>query len=415
LPWSDAVERISPNNFREYFPFTSSLYHKLTGLFARRIFLLAFLILIFLTTAVRVRSYLLVRKFQRVLAGLSKLEIDKATEEELVRSVPYLIRGPSETRKNSHVERRYYLVLSDESDWLINVLYFRNLGYWIPHDRALKIADWLGYREINFHAQALVVDGNVSRIRYEIACEYTLPPGSSDFISVRSAHGVWDQEDPTVVTSADDESPQFRVSGDARSLHVTYMFDAPPDQTSLAFKVDLTCFWGLRGCRTAREIAPTVWQYKKEVEERAASRLMSGKPCPDRILAGRVKYLPDLDVLLLDVVKVPDQLSVDEWGRAGKSQIGYGLRQIIQGSMGMSQEAKKFTYNPEVRGSSNLSWKSANPLSRVPQLGDQVLLFTGALFQSCQIVLNTPSALSAVQKAVPNSWHEEDEITNKRM
>jgi len=409
------VERNFSNSFRQYFPFTTSLYHKLTGRFARRVYSSAFLISILLVTAVHIRSYLMVRKFQRVLSGLSYVQIDKTTEEELARSVPYLVRSAAETRSDAHVERYYYLVLSNEDEWLMRKLYFGDFGYWIPHARALEIAEWLGYRCIIFYAQVLVVDGNVSRIRYEIVDEDISPGSYSDFISVRSAHGVWDHEGPTVVTPADDESPQFRVSGDQKSLHLTYMSDAPPEQASRAFDIDLTCFWSLRGCRTARDIAPHLWQYKNEIEEKAASRLVSGEPCPDRILAGRVRYLPDLDILLLDVVRVPEQLSVDGWGRSGKSAIGYGLREIIRGSMGVSQEAKKFTYYPEIRASSNLSWRSANPLSRVPQIGDQVLLFTGAQFQSCQMVLNTPSALSAVRKAVPSPWHKEDEPAAKRL
>ena len=357
----------------------------------------------------------MVRKFQRVLSGLSHVQIDKTTEEELARSVPYLVRSAAETGNTSHVERYYYLVLSNEENWLRRKLYSGYPGYWLPQARALKIAEWLGYRYANFYAQVLVIDGSVSRIQYEIAVEYTIPRGSSDFVSVRSAHGVWDHEGPTVVTPADDESPQLQVSGDEKSLHVTYMFDAAPEQTSRAFDINLSCFWSFRSCRTASEIAPLLWQYKNEVEEKAAARLVSGEPCPSRILEGRVRYLPDLDVLLLDVEKVPDQLSVDEWGRLGKSRIAYGLREIIRGSMGESQEAKKFTYYPEIRVSSDLSWPSANSLSRAPQLGDQVILFAGAQFQSCQIVLNTPSALSAVQKAVPNPWHKEDESAGKRL
>jgi hypothetical protein len=409
------VERNSSNSLRQHFPFTAALFEALTSHLALRVYLSVPLILILLTTAVRIRSYLMVRKFHRVLSGLSRLQIDKTTEEELVRSVPHLVRGTAETRKDLHVERYYYLVVSDESDWLMHKLYFGDFGYFIPRARALEIADWLGYRYINFYTQILVIDGNATRIRYEIVDEDISPGSYSDFISVRSAHGFWDQTGSAVVTSADDENPQLRVSGNQESLQVTFTFDAPPELTSRVFDVDLTCFWSFRACRTAREIAPRLWQYKNEVEEKAASRLMSAKPCPDRILDERMRYLPDLDVLLLDIVKVPDQLSVDEWGRAGKSQIGYGLRQIIHGSMGMSQEAKKYTYNPEIRGSSNLSWRSANPLSRVPQIGDQVLLFTGALFQSCQIVLNTPSALSTVQKALPNHWHKEDETAGKRL
>lgn len=403
------MESDSSNSLRQHIPFAASLFEALANHLALRVCLSVPLILILFTTAVRIRSYLMVRKFHQVLSGLSRLQIDRTTEEDLVRTVPYLVRSATETKKDAHIERHYYFSESNESDWLVDELYSKDFGYWIPHARALKIADWLGYRHINFNAQLLVIDGNVSRVRYEIENEFTIPGGSSEFVSVRSAHGFWDQTGSTVVTSVDDENPQLRVSGNQESLQVTYTFDAPPELTSRVFDVDLTCFWSLRSCRTAPEIAPRLWQYKNEVEEKAASRLMSGKPCPDRILAGRMRYLPDLDVLLLGIVKVPNELSVDEWGRAGNSKIGYELRQIIHGSMGASQEAKKYTYNPEIRGSSNLSWRSANPLSRIPQIGDQVLLFSGARFQTCQIVLNTPSALSAIQKALPNPWHKEDE------
>jgi hypothetical protein len=405
---------VSSKSLRRYVPFTSSLDEALTGRVARRACLFLFLFLILLTAAVRLRSYVMVREFQRVLSGMSRIQIDKTTEKELVRLVPDLVRGTTTEKNGAHIERYYDLVLSNESDLLMHQMYFGSFGYWIPHERAIKIADWVGYRYINFYAQLLVIDGNVSRIRYEIADHPTIPGGLSNFISVRSAHGVWGQETPTVVTAVDDESPQFRVSGDEKSLHVTYMFDASPELASRAFDINLACFWSFRGCRAARDIAPLLWQYKNEMEGKSASRLVSGEPCPDRILAGRARYLPDLDVLLLDVAKVPKQLSVDEWGRSGKTPIGYGLREIIRGSMGASQEAKKIRYYPEIRASSNLSWQSENPLSRVPQLGDQVLLFSGALFQSCQMVSNIPSALSAIQKAVPVPRRREDEILGNK-
>lgn len=404
---------ISFKSFRQFVSFTSSLYKTPTGRVAGRACLSVFLFFFLLTTTVHIRSYFMVRNFQRVLSGLSRLQIDKTTEQELVRVVPYLVRSATEEKVGAHFERYYYVVSSNKSDWLMHRIYYGDFGYWLPRARALKIADWLGYRYINFYAQLLLIDGKVSRIRYEIADGETNPGSLSDFISVRSAHGLWGRESPTVVTSADDESPQFRVSGDEKSLQVTFLFDAPPEQVSRAFDINLTCFWSFRACRTAREIAPLLWQYKNEMQEKAASRLVSGEPCPVRILAGRLRYLPDLDVLLLDVVRVPEQPSSDKRGRPSKTLIGYGLRQIIRGSQGASEEAKKFTYNPEIRASSYLNSRYANPLSREPQLGDQLLLFTGELFKSCQIIPNTPSALSLVQKAVPVPRRQEDEILDK--
>jgi hypothetical protein len=404
---------ISFESYRQHFPFTSWQYEALTGRILRRAFLSLFLISIFAVMATHIRSYLLVRKFQQVLSGLSRIQIDKTTEAELAQAIPYLVRGATEMRRNAHAETHYYVVLSNESDWLLHQMNFGHFGYWFPRSRVLKVAGWLGYRYINYHAQLLVIDGKVSRIWYGIADENKFPAGFDEIISVRSAHGFWDQDGSTVVTPTDDESPQFRVSGDERSLQVTYMFDAPPEQASRAFDINLSCFWKFRGCGAAREIAPLLWQYKNEMQEKAASRLVSGQPCPVRILTGRVRYLPDLDVFLLDVVRVPNQPPGDGRERSGKSLIGYGLRQIIRGSHGASEEAKKIRYNPEIRASSNPSSRFANPLSRDPQLGDQVLLFTGELFRSCQIIPNTPPALSVVQKGVAVPRLQEDEILDK--
>jgi len=348
-----------------------------------------------------------------VLSGMSRIQIDKATEEELVRFVPYLVRSATEEKSGAHAGGYYYVVSSNGSDWLMHQLYFGNFGFWIPHARALKIADWLGYRYISFYAQLFVIDGYVTRIRYEIVDEATIAGSYGDFISVQSAHGVWGKESATVVTPADDENPQFRVSGDDNSLHVTYTFDAPPEQVSRAFDINLSCFWSFRGCRTARDVAPLLWQYKDEIQEKAFARLGSDEPCPDRVLAEREKYLPDLDVLLLDIVRVPSQTSGYGRAESGKSLIGYRLRQIILASQGESHDAIKFRYNPEIRESSNITFRSANALSRVPQLGDRVLLFTGELFESCQMIRETPSALLAIQKAVPIPRRQEDEIMAK--
>jgi hypothetical protein len=404
---------ISFRGYRQHFPFTSWHSETLTGRILRRTYLSVFLLSILALAAPHIRSYLLVRKFQRVLSGLSRIQIDKTTEEELVRLIPNLVRSTTEIRSGTQVERWYYEVSSNQSDWLMHKLYFGNFGSWFAPGRALKMADWLGYRRMSFYAQLLVIDGKVSQTRYEITDEYSIPAGLGDFISVRSAHGLWDQGGSTVETASDDESPQFRVSGDERSLQVTYMFDAPPEQASRAFDIDLSCFWRFRACRTARDIAPHLLKYKNEMQEKAAARLVSGEPCPVRILTGRVRYLPDLDVFLLDVVRVPKQPTDDGGGKSGNSLIGYGLRQIIRGSRGAPEEAKKVRYTREIRASSTPSSPFANPLSREPQLGDQVLFFTGELFRSCRIIPNTPPALSVVQKAAPVPRLQEDEILDK--
>jgi fumarate reductase subunit D len=56
----------------------------------RRVCVFVLLLLFLITTAARVRSYLMVRKIQAVLHGLSDVRVDQTTEEQLTKSVPYL-------------------------------------------------------------------------------------------------------------------------------------------------------------------------------------------------------------------------------------------------------------------------------------------------------------------------------------
>ena len=55
------------------------------------------LLLIILSGVIRVRSYRITRKFQAVLAGLAQVTVDSTTEEQLVRTVPYLVRDAKES------------------------------------------------------------------------------------------------------------------------------------------------------------------------------------------------------------------------------------------------------------------------------------------------------------------------------
>jgi hypothetical protein len=116
-----------------------------------------------------------------------------------------------------------------------------------------------------------------------------------EILSVKSAHSFWaSYRRGFEVTSTDYESPQFRVTSGASYLGATYMFDAPPELVAHAFKVDLSCFWSLRGCRIARQIAPQLSEDAERIEQDTLARLKSVDPCPARIVAGRSRYLTDL-------------------------------------------------------------------------------------------------------------------------
>jgi hypothetical protein len=77
---------------RDYFPASSWIGHALTGRTARRAYVTIFSLLLAATTVVRTYSFILTRRTQAVISGLSKLRIDETTEAELARTVPYLVR-----------------------------------------------------------------------------------------------------------------------------------------------------------------------------------------------------------------------------------------------------------------------------------------------------------------------------------
>jgi hypothetical protein len=88
-----------------------------TGPHLRRVGLIFLLALIGLSAGIRVRSYLLTRRIHAVLVGLQQLEIDRTKEEELLRTVPYLVRDPVEHREGTDVRRYYLATLSNENDY----------------------------------------------------------------------------------------------------------------------------------------------------------------------------------------------------------------------------------------------------------------------------------------------------------
>jgi hypothetical protein len=403
--------------FTHYFPWTSRLCRSLTGRFARGVSLVAILLVAFAMMAAHLRSYLLVRKFQPVLAGLSRIRIDETTEAELVQTVPNLLRGTSYEAAGTPVATYYYILSSNESDWLMQRLYSAQFGGQLLREPLNETADWLGYRYLSLAARVLVVNGKVSSVGYAIATKYVVPSGIDDFISVQSVHGFWSSFSiPVSVRNTDDESPQFRVSGDEKSLSVKYTFDAPPARTAHAFRIDLSCFWTLRACQTVSEVAPLLWQDRNDIQAKALARENSADPCPDRILAGRARYLPDIDVLLLDVMDArKKEFSGERSVKSAKFSPNFGLREVVHGRFpGSGQDTRRW-YNREIPSPPRFANLLGNSSSPLPQVGDRFLLFAHAEFESCKIVPARASALSAVQAAAPTAKHREDEIIKGRM
>jgi hypothetical protein len=238
---------------------------------------------------------------------------------------------------------------------------------------------------------------------------------------VRSVHGFTRNAGhrPVPVQSTDDESPQYRFGavagplsireGPDTAIGVAYTFDAPPDLISHAFQVDLQCFWGLRGCDSVRQVVPLLWNDRQAILNQTAARLNSSHPCPDRILAGRVRYLLDGSVALLEVVRSREEQMSYEGDHSEEFITDYRLTQVIRGQpegpwIGMRRR-------PTIPWPLSRTGERVNPMQPfLPKPGERFLYFGGATFDSCRIVPATPSAEAAVRDAVPAPRRVEDDI-----
>jgi len=120
----------------------------------------------------------------------------------------------------------------------------------------------------------VLLNGKVSSISYGIQDRFGFPRQVGTILAVKSVHSFWaSYRRGFEVSSTDDESPQFRVSGGEHSLGVSYTYDAPTELKADAFKIGLACFWSLRGCRTPRQIAPLLSEDAERIQQDALARL----------------------------------------------------------------------------------------------------------------------------------------------
>jgi len=403
---------------KTHFPFFRWIAKTLTGRWARRVYVIILSVLLIATTAARLRSYLMARKIQAVLHGLSEIRIDQTTEEQLFRTVPYLRRGEDWYRGNpprgedweggGNTPRHWcYTEISNESDWLMSRLLWRDTGL-------RQVAVWLGYRYMDFGASMLVENGKVSEVGYGLSKVPGRPKGATYIVTAESIHGLWKRQ-PVRITSEEDESPQYRIKqtefstmffGRENYLRATYTNDAPPDLIKNAFRLNLSCFWSLQECGDAREIAPGLWQDAKSIQKAAYDRLTRGK-CPDAIVEGRVRYLPDMSVSLLEVTG-SGRVEVNEEGSSfGDQFTDYRLKEVIRGRDPGPQ--KGVHWRQVIPSPVDPMQTIGNQFSPPTKIGTQVLFF-GTQFDSCRFIPATPSALEIVRKTPVAPKKREDEI-----
>jgi hypothetical protein len=397
---------------RSYFPFFNWTIRQLTGCWARRIYIAIILIVLCMTSAARLRTYVMARRIQSVLHGLAEIRVDQTTEQQLLKSVPYLTRSEHEWKAGEIVQRWYVTEISNESDWLMSGLmtYGSHLLGLLGQDpeSLRRLAYQLGYRYLSFDASVLVQDGRVSQVTYGLAKEWVRPREIGYIVSAKSVHGFWlPHLMGFAVTSEEDVSPQYRPGGDEKGLGVIYTTDAPPERTTRAFQLNLSCFWSLRGCDDAREIAPAVWQDIQALQAATYQQLISGK-CPDSIIEGRTRYLPDLTVLLLEVTG-SRRIDVNEEGSKTEDWFtDYKLIDVIRGRSAGSWNSVRLRRT--IPSPMDHARTIANQIWPLTKIGSQALFFGNIGFYSCRIIPASPSALAIVRKSTIPPKRPEDEI-----
>jgi hypothetical protein len=329
-------------SFQKYFPSVVWLFRTFTGHWARRVYVGMLLLLVCLPLEVRLHNAYRARKFQAVLAGLERVKVDQTSEAELVGLVPHLRRTDPWKDKNGSVETWYGVELSNEFDWATNWVNRLLPSAPLDYSRSVEIAGVLGTRFLSFGAGVLVRDGKVAKVQYGINNVNGWPRAVGLTLSVKNVHGPWrPYRRGFSVSSIEDENLQFRIARggnifaeneNATSMAVEWTSDAAPELISHAHHLDLSCAWGLHGCLNARDIAPALWQDAEETEAAMQERLKSCDPCPDRILADRVRYLPDLDILLLEVVGFQEEDTNAEGEILPEFNTNYKVIEVIRGA-----------------------------------------------------------------------------------
>jgi hypothetical protein len=351
------------------------------------------------------------RKIYAVISGMEKVRIDNTTEEELLKITPSLKRSPYENHSEAGVERYYTVEITNERDW--EWVIFRPIQTSTVRELLARILDWCGYRYMHFAAGIHVLNGKVSSLSFGISQQLGFPRPVFDMVAVKSVHAFWTPHRyPFSVFSLDDESPQFRIRGWGEensppySLSVTYTSDAPAELVAHVFQIDLSCFWSVRGCRFPAQMAPNLWENRNAVRQATVTRLLGPNPCPDRVLESRVRYLLDVNVLLLEVTSSTNQIPQ---GSNEEDSIHYRLKKVIRGdsSNNFWQGVQWPVQLPSPVG---LGQTIPNHLPR-PKPGDEILYFGGELFETCRFVPAASGSLAAVMNAFPAVKRPEDQVS----
>jgi hypothetical protein len=415
---------------RRYFPASIWFWNGLRGRIPRRVCLAFVISILAVTTIVRIHSFVLTRRMERVIAGLSKLQIDQSTEKDVKRAVPQMVlwqwdgklkRTPETGEIDLGIEQGYSIAISNESGWLrfgrlispvvsccVNTRYTKD-GY--ENNWIMALTNLLGYRYVYFSASVVLLNGKVSSINYGIHDRLVFPRQIGALVAVKSTHSFWaPHQIGFEVTSMDDESPQFRVSKGEHDLGAAYTSDAPTELKAHAFQIVLTCFWGLRGCSTPRQIAPLLFEDAERIQKDAIARLRSTDPCPARIVEGRSRYLPDVSVSLIESEGWRQEPANMEGSLGSRTVTDYKLIEALRGFPPRSLKSIEVRSSIPFPGDYTKQLPNFGP--QWPERGKQILLFSNHHFDSCQLVPAVPEAIAAVRNTPPAPRRSEDELVS---
>jgi hypothetical protein len=412
------VQPDSPT-YKGHFPATRRLFRFLKSRLARRLYLCVFALLVVLLGLGRLHTYLLTRQIQAALRTLQQVRLDETKEGQIQ---PLLARW-------KRVDRTY-----DGKTWhiySISISNAENYQLW-PFGRVsaagegsfFSILSDLGYRHMLFEAFVDVEDGKVSRVSYGLASTLIMPraAGYTGYIvSATSVHAFWADRRWAGGNSTDDQNPQYRpvsldeyvpVFGKERQLYVRYTSDAPREVTDHIFRLNLSCFWAVHRCSDAAQIAPTVANDLQDVQNAALFRLQHESPCPDSIVAARMKYLPDVTVTLLEVTSFRNVRVQEEVGTSDDLFTDFKVIESLRGTN--PGPWTNIRHRLGIPSPLDRRTEIGNPIQTFA-VGEKVLYFGGASFDSCRIIPATPSAIAIVRDAPLPPKRAEDAILSGLM
>jgi hypothetical protein len=245
----------------------------------------------------RIHAALFQRRADKLLSGLSKLQVGTTTKAETLKLLPELHLQPSKEKFGCDGEDCYSIeVFSAFSRWV-----FEKISRADSHALYSTLGLWgIRYWELGIYIE--FKSNTVSRVSYRLMIstpERTIP-GVVIIAATSNTHFEGR------VDFLDDESPNYRVESHRtwpdRNLGITFIAGAPHELVRHAFDLHFGCLWSLEGCHDIRDIAPEAVEDQKTFAHAAFERLKGPEPCPDQLLPRRVRDRDD--ILLLEVTRV---------------------------------------------------------------------------------------------------------------